>query len=192
MVLARLDAAERERRMELSAFQQTITDLRDDFNQTRQQLAADLAAERARNEGALQASMEKFMHTLEQKQLDPATRRAMIQEAKAQALRDAEEHDTRFLATLAEMPTDTLVSYEIAPVQFGINGHFITIEPGPNLNVPQCYIEAWERRTAEKRYAFQLDNALSNPAGEIGRDANQYAAILGSTPVWSQQTGRVK
>lgn len=192
MVLDRLDAADRERRMELQTLQQTITDLRDDFEQNRQQLLADLAAEKTRNAEALQASMQQFMTLLEKKPLDPATRKAMIQEAKAQALREAEEHEARFLAALADMPTGTLISYEPETVHFGINGHFLAIEPGPNHDVPQCYLEAWERRVVEKRHALQLDNALSNPAGSIDRDANQYAAIMGSTPIWSQHTGRVK
>ncbi len=136
-------------------------------NQTEQVKAVQLEIAAVKREAAagLSETRLKMQKLMEQKPTDPATLQAMVKSAQENAHKQMREAETRFKLALQTMPRGDLDLRDEPRtgevIRLIANGITQFLTPGEiNHNVPQTFIDHWEQRKDQKRWAAGINDAF--------------------------------
>jgi type I site-specific restriction endonuclease len=153
-------------------------------NQTAQvkSLQLEIAAVKHDAAEALAETRIKMQKLMEKTPTDPATQQKMVKEAQIRAKQEMMEAEARFKVALETMPRGDLTNDTGDVVRLIANGVSQVIVPGVNHNVPQAFIEHWEKRKDEKLWSDGLNNAFlaRNKEGDF-MGAEYYQDLLGQS-----------
>lgn len=189
MVLGQMAAHEQERKLEMAALQATLKATQDGFIQARSEWDTQLKTIKRDNAEAINAVREQFQKIIESKPIDPSTWKELYKAAMTKADKQMAEAHAAFVENLKTMPTGTIVNDEGKVVRFLINGVSRIIKPGRNKNMPQAFVEEWQKRIALKKWALGLENSLADRTTNLS--ANEVAQITDRAPVWDDDRGRL-
>jgi hypothetical protein len=191
-LVARLEGYERTQRLMLEAMQSLSTATQEQISTLQHNVMTEIAREKQEAARAADEARLKFEELLQQKPLDPATKQAMLQAAMKDAEKQLAQQAVAFKELLRDMPRGDIMSHEPEAVRFIINGEAVIIRPGLNTNIPEAFIEAWERRDDHRKWAADVEKSFrrfddqGNP-----RSANDINIARGVTTVWNEDAGVV-
>src|SRR3990167_5206313 len=143
-------------------------------------LQTEVAAVKRDAAEGLAETRTKMQKLMEQKPTDPRALQAMLKESQAQATKEMHKAETRFAEALKTMPRADLNNDTGETVRLIANGVSQILYPGINHNIPQAFIDHWEKRKDEKRWADGLNTAFlaRDKEGDF-MGAGYYQNILG-------------
>ena len=156
MLVDQMQAYQQQNLLELQAMSAAM------YQQTEQVKVLQLEIAEIKREAAaaLVETRLKLQKLMEQKPTDPATLQQMVKAAQEKAKREMHEAEIRFQEALKTMPRGTLINDTPERIRLIINGVDQFLKPGLNHNIPQAFIDHWEKRKDEQRWASGLNDAF--------------------------------
>ena len=183
MLIGQMQSFQQQNLLELQA----MTAALQQQNEQVKALQLEIAAIKHDAAAALGETRVKLQQLMERRPTDPATLQKMVKEAQIQASRQMHEANLRFVKELAQAPRGDIdardIPYTGEAVRLIINGVSQNIIPGKiNTGIPQPFIDHWDKRKDEARWAAGLN------AGFLAKDkdgdfygAGHYNNLLGAS-----------
>lgn len=147
LLVKRIEEQQRLNRLmetNMRAMQQALTEQ----NQELQEVLRQQQEDRVRSAQALAAALEKMQTILEQRPTDPITVAKMIEVQKREAQEQAAKKQALLREKLKKMPRGRVYNPNTYSVPITINGFQVILQPEWNENIPQIFIEGWEKHLA--------------------------------------------
>jgi hypothetical protein len=158
----------------LEANEAVLRDVKGEMAAIRQ----DIITEKKRADQALQAAIAQVYTTLEQQPKDPQTLAEMIKVTKQNATAKREKKRQRFLERINNGPKGEIYVHEEEPIILIINAVRCVLRPGKNVNIPQRFIQEYQRRQEMAIRAKEFQRQLEVKDGlTIEQQLNSYGHV---------------
>jgi multidrug efflux pump subunit AcrA (membrane-fusion protein) len=166
-------------------------ELRTEQNQAILQMRQEMLEQKEQTTQALGMIVDKLEKLMDQRQAGPETVAEWQAQASQQAAYQSKVKRQKFGEVLQAAPVGQIISYEQLPVVMQINGHKVQIDPGVNVNIPQPFIEQWEKYQHDKAEGQKFIRAMEHTHEYSEMDRLRQLGSYGdkSFQSWDDTTG---
>jgi hypothetical protein len=177
LLLARFEQMESTLRLELAEQRAAVASTNEELGQVRK----ELAAEQARSREAQAIAIKQAEKLYEARPTDPKVREAI----QSRALEDGKRHIATKRMQIKNLietaTTGEVLNLTDQVITLGIHGFLIYIYPGRNVNIPQPFVDEWEKRQVREQQAKRQNRVLHKTDHNFGDLEALRTEFVGST-----------